>query len=153
MCLFCWTQRKIFWRKFLIRLFWAPLTSIARKQNTVEVNGAPKLLGVPHSSEYLPLCSAEQTHSYRSGNTWVNDDRIFIFGLITKERSLWVKASCPFKVFFFVTKMTSIFNTVTPPRVLLNSNLRSLRHFSALQPITDDSVELMNALTNQRSLW
>ncbi len=36
----------------------------------------------PHSSEYLPLCSAEQTHSYRFGNTreWVNDDRIVIFG-------------------------------------------------------------------------
>ncbi len=34
-----------------------------------------------HSSEYLPLCSAEQRHSYRFGTTWgwVND-RIFIFG-------------------------------------------------------------------------
>ncbi len=48
----------------------------------MEVNGAPELLCFPHSSEYLPLCSAEQTHSYRFGITWgwVNDDRIFIFG-------------------------------------------------------------------------
>ncbi len=53
-----------------------------RKKNTMEVNGAPELLCFPHSSEYLPLCSAEQTHSYRFGSTWgwVNDDRIFIFG-------------------------------------------------------------------------
>ncbi len=29
----------------------------------MEVNGAPEMLCFPHSSEYLPLCSAEQTHS------------------------------------------------------------------------------------------
>ncbi len=47
----------------------------------MEVNGAPELLCFPRSSEYLPLCSAEQRHSYRIGNTWgwVNDDRIFLF--------------------------------------------------------------------------
>ncbi len=46
------------------------------------VKGAPELLCYPHSTEYLPLCSAEQRHSYRFGTTWgwVNDDRIFIFG-------------------------------------------------------------------------
>ncbi len=49
----------------------APLTSIVKKKkkNTMEVNGAPELLCFPHSSEYLPLCSAEQTHSYRFGTT------------------------------------------------------------------------------------
>ncbi len=36
----------------------------------MEVNGAPDLLCFPHSSEYLPLCSAEQRHSYRFGTTW-----------------------------------------------------------------------------------
>ncbi len=36
----------------------------------MEVNGAPELLCFPHSSEYLPLCSAEQRHSYRFGTTW-----------------------------------------------------------------------------------
>ncbi len=61
--------------------FGAPLTSIIGKKNTMEVNGAPELLCFPHSSEYLPLCSAEQRHSFRFGTTWgwVNDDRIFIF--------------------------------------------------------------------------
>ncbi len=41
----------------------------------------PKTADYKLSPKYLPLCSAEQTHSYRSGNTrgWVND-RIFIFG-------------------------------------------------------------------------
>ncbi len=42
----------------------------------------PELLCFPQTSEYLPLCSAEQRHSYRFGTTWgwVNDERIFIFG-------------------------------------------------------------------------
>ncbi len=43
---------------------------------TVEVNGAPKQPDYKLSSEYLPLCSAEQTHSNRVGTTWgwVNND-------------------------------------------------------------------------------
>ncbi len=36
---------------------------------TMEVNGAPKQPGYKLSSKYLPLCSAEQRHSYRFGNT------------------------------------------------------------------------------------
>ncbi len=60
----------------------APLTSIVFFFPPMEVNGAPKQPGYKLSSKYLPLCSAEQTHSYRFGTTWgwVNDDRIFIFG-------------------------------------------------------------------------
>ncbi len=89
MSLFCWTQRKIFWRKFVTRLFWGTIDFHSRKKNTMEVNGAPELLCFPHSSEYLPLCSAEQRHSYRFGTTWgwVNDDRIFIFGWTIPLRS------------------------------------------------------------------
>ncbi len=87
MCLF-WTQRKIFWRKFVIRLFWGTIDFHSGKENTMEVNGAPELLCFPHSSEYLPLCS-EQTHSYRFGSTWgrVNDYRIFIFGCTVPLRT------------------------------------------------------------------
>ncbi len=52
----------------------------------------------PHSSEYLPLCSAEQRHSYRFGTTWpwVNYDRIFSFGwtipltLSTRQRLVYL---------------------------------------------------------------
>ncbi len=60
----------------------APLTSIVFYFPTMEVNGAPKQPGYKLSSKYLPLCSAEQRHSYRFGTTWgwVNDDSIFIFG-------------------------------------------------------------------------
>ncbi len=36
---------------------------------TMEVNGAPKQPDYKRSSEYLPLCSAEQRHSYRFGST------------------------------------------------------------------------------------
>ncbi len=67
---------------FVTSLFWGTIDFHSRRKNTMEVNGAPELLCFPHSSEYLPLCSAEQRNSYRFGTTWgwVNDDRIFIFG-------------------------------------------------------------------------
>ncbi len=66
----------------------APITSIVEK-NTMEGNGAPELLYFPHSSDNLPLCSAEQRHSYRFGTTWgwVNNDIIFIFGWTIPLRS------------------------------------------------------------------
>ncbi len=35
----------------------------SRKIKTMEVNGAPELLCLPHSLEYLPLCSEEQRHN------------------------------------------------------------------------------------------
>ncbi len=59
----------------------APLTSIVFFFPTMEDNGAPKQPDYKLSSEYLPLCSAEQRNSYRFGTAWgwVND-RIFIFG-------------------------------------------------------------------------
>ncbi len=79
--LFCWTQMKIFWRKFVTSLFWGTIDFHSRKINIMEVNGAPELC-FPLSSEYLPLCLAKQRHSYRFGTIWgwVNDDNIFIFG-------------------------------------------------------------------------
>ncbi len=48
--------------------------------SSMEVNGAPKQPGYKLSSKYLPLCSAEQRHSYRLGNTGRVNDRIVIFG-------------------------------------------------------------------------
>ncbi len=62
--------------------FWGTIDFHSIFVPTMEVNGAPKQPGYKLSSKYLPVCSAEQTHSYRFGTTlgWVNDDRIFIFG-------------------------------------------------------------------------
>ncbi len=40
----------------------------SRKKTTIGVNGAPEWLCFSLSSDYLPSCSAEQTHSYRFGN-------------------------------------------------------------------------------------
>ncbi len=82
MSLFCWTQRKIFWRMWETEQFWGTIDFHSIFFPTMEVNGAPKQPGYKLSSKYLPLCSAEQRHSYRFGTTWgwVNDDRIFIFG-------------------------------------------------------------------------
>ncbi len=74
----------------------APLTSIVFFFPTMEVNGAPKQPGYKLSSKYLPLCSAEQRHSYRFGTTWgwVNDDRIFIFGWTIPLRSVECLLGC-----------------------------------------------------------
>ncbi len=82
MSLFCWTQRKIFWRMWETEQFWGTIDFHSIFFPTMKVNGAPKQPGYKLSSEYLPLCSAEQRHSYRVGTTWgcVNDDRSFIFG-------------------------------------------------------------------------
>ncbi len=82
MSLFCWTQRKIFWRMWETEQFWGTIDFHSIFFPTMEVNGAPKQPGYKLSSKYLPLCSAEQRHSFRFGTTWgwVNDDSIFIFG-------------------------------------------------------------------------
>ncbi len=82
MSLFCWTQRKIFWRTWETEQFWGTIDFHSIFFPTMEVNGAPEQPGYKLSSKYLPLCSAEQLNSYRFGTTWgwVNDDRIFIFG-------------------------------------------------------------------------
>ncbi len=100
MSLFCWTQRKIFWRMWETEPFWGTIdfhsiwNTIVFFFPTMEVNGAPKQPGYKLSSKYLPLCSAEQRNSYRFGTTWgrVNDDRIYIFGwtipLISKRSTI-----------------------------------------------------------------
>ncbi len=127
--LFCRTQRKIFWRKFVTRLFWGTIHFHSRKKNTMEVNGAPELLCFPHSSEYLPLCSAEQRHSYRFGTTWgwENDDRIFIFGWtiplnwskVTIEQFLMLQKiyisnkCCSLELYIILKKMTVFINILT----------------------------------------
>ncbi len=63
MSLFCRTQRKIFLRRFVTRLFWGTIDFHSRKKNNIEANGAPELPFSPHSSEYLALYSAEQRHT------------------------------------------------------------------------------------------
>ncbi len=82
MSLFCWTQRKIFWRMWVTEQFWGTIDFHSIFFPAMEVNGAPKQPGYKLFSKYLPLCLAEQRNSYRFGTTWgwVNDDRIFIFG-------------------------------------------------------------------------
>ncbi len=44
-------------------MFWGNIDFHSRKKNTMEVNGTPELLCFLYSSEYLPLCSAEQIHT------------------------------------------------------------------------------------------
>ncbi len=76
MCLFCWTQRRIFWR------MWEQSSSGALLTFIVFLSWK-SMPGFKLSSESLSLCSADQINSYRLGTTWewVNDVRIFIFGV------------------------------------------------------------------------
>ncbi len=116
MYLFCWTQRKIFWRMFVTRLFWATI-DFHWKKNILRVNGAPELLCFPHSSEYLPLSSAEQIHSYRFGTTgWINDDRIFIFGwtvpLSLPHQTVLLKSACRGRCHHLKAKKKNAFSTL-----------------------------------------
>ncbi len=87
MCLFCWTQRKIFWRMWKTKKFWGTIDFHSIFFPTMEVNGAKNSVDNKLSSKCLPLCSAEQRNSYRFGMTrgwvnleWLEGDRIFIFG-------------------------------------------------------------------------
>jgi len=76
---FCWTQREIFWWMSATRQLMNPIDFHSRKKKTMNING------YWHSSKYLPLCSAEERHSYRLETTWgwVNYDRI-IFSFFFK---------------------------------------------------------------------
>ncbi len=49
--------------------FWGTIDFHSIFFPTMEVNGAPKQPDYKLSSKYLPLCSAEQRHSYRFGTT------------------------------------------------------------------------------------
>ncbi len=87
----------------------APLTYIVIFSPTMEVNGAPKQPDYKLSSKYLPLCSAEQRHSYRFGTTWgwVNGDRIFIFGCtvpLSMSRMLENMSQVCLTLFLFVSR-------------------------------------------------
>ncbi len=80
MCLFCRSQRKIFWRMWETEQIWSPLTSIVFIF-LLEVNGAPKQPGYKLSSEYLPLCSEQrQVWNYMRVSKWWQN---FQFGWTT----------------------------------------------------------------------
>ncbi len=70
MSLFCWTQRKIFWRMWETEQFWGTIDFHSIFFPTIEVNGALKQPDYKLSSKYLTLCLAVQRNSYRFGTTW-----------------------------------------------------------------------------------
>ncbi len=62
MSLFCWTQMKIFWRRWETEQFWGSSDFHSIFIPTMKVNGAPKQPDYKLPSKYLPLCSAEQRY-------------------------------------------------------------------------------------------
>ncbi len=79
---FCWTQKKIFWRRLITKQFWLPLTSIVffcsyneQKHPMLFLGFAPQC-----SSKYCLLCCTEKKVVQVSiiwG--WINDVRIHNF--------------------------------------------------------------------------
>ncbi len=108
MYLFCWTQRKIFWRIWETEQFWGTI-DFHSIFSPMEVNGTPKQPGYKLSSKYLPLCSAEQRNSYRFGTTWggVNDDIIYICGWTIPLSCLFV---CFLRLNICINCIFSLFN-------------------------------------------
>ncbi len=80
MCLFCRSQRKIFWRMWETEQFWAPLTSIVFFSYWKSM--VPQNNLVTNFLQNIFLCVQNKD---RFGTTWgwVNDDRIFSFGWTT----------------------------------------------------------------------
>ncbi len=70
MCLFCWTQRKIFWRMWGTEQFWIIVFS-----STVEVNGAQNSL-ITNFLQNIFLCVQQNKHIHTGLEIlgWVNDD-------------------------------------------------------------------------------
>ncbi len=81
MSLFCWTQRKIFWRKFVTRLFLGTIDFHSRNINTRK-SMVPQNGSVSHILQNIFLCVQlnKDIHTGLELLGWVNDDRIFIFG-------------------------------------------------------------------------
>ncbi len=147
MSLFCWTQRKIFWRMWETEQFWGTIDFHSIFFPTMEVNGAPKQPGYKLSSKYLPLCLAEQRNSYRFGTTWgwVNDDRIFIFGwtipltLIKISFWFWDFSLCNFRD---LTYALSACNTPKRKQNLKSHHMTPLSVQILIQPINLISFQL-----------
>ncbi len=97
MSLFCWTQRKIFWRMWETEQFWGTIDLHSIFFPTMEVNGAPKQPGYKLSSK-ISTFVFDRTKTF----TQVWNYRIFIFGWTipltghqqwSEEKGIQVKSS------------------------------------------------------------
>ncbi len=125
MSLFCWTQRKIFWRMWETEQFWGTIDSHSVYFPTMEVNGAPKQPGYKLSSKYLPLFGRTKKFIQLG---WVNDDRYFIFGwtiLLSRISSTHVKPiimAIILLLFQLLFKIFSSFLSCIENDFILNNN-------------------------------
>ncbi len=119
----------------------APLTFIVFFP-TKEVNSAPKQPGYKLSSEYLPLCSADQINYYRFGTTWgwVND-KIFIFGW-----TIPLSICCECLYFTWVFKFQPTL-TFTPLHILIKMYTFTLILFFLLQ------YKVRRTQTARKQVW
>ncbi len=101
MSLFCWTQRKIFWRMWETEQFWAPLTSIVFFSPTMEVKCAPKTAWL-QTFFIISSFVFSRTKTFKTGLDpylswgWVNYDNFHFWGeqRPLKEQSPLNKSSC-----------------------------------------------------------
>ncbi len=83
MFLFCRTQRKIFWRKFVTRLFWgnidfSSLTYIVGKKKTI----VPQNCSVSHILQNILICVQQNKHIHTGlelrGDTWCHNSLFWV---------------------------------------------------------------------------
>ncbi len=130
-------QRKIFWRKFVTRLFWAPLTSIVG-QKILWKSMVPQNCSVSHILQNIFLCDSEQRHSCRFGTSreWVNDDRIFIFGwTIPLRLVLWSKVT--YSHFLPLMELNYNWHLSYSPKIHLFCSMKEVLHTSLDQQTYD----------------
>ncbi len=90
MCLFCWTQRTIFWRKFVIRLFWAPLTSTVEENTMIQNCSVPTFFRISsfvfsRTNTFIQVWKYLRVSMWQNFYFWVNYPLNYIDILMTNN--------------------------------------------------------------------
>ncbi len=97
--LFWWTQRKIFWRKFVTRLFWGTIDFHSRKTNTME------------GSQWCPRTALFPTFFRISSFVFIRTKTFIQVWNYLRVSKWWQNfhfwVNYPFKVFIFFFEMAS----------------------------------------------
>ncbi len=89
MCLFCWTQRKIFWRKFVIRLFWGTIDFTSRKNKYCGSQWCPR-------TSLFPSFFRISSFVFSRTNTFM---QVWKYLRMSKWQNFNFWVYCPFKAF------------------------------------------------------
>ncbi len=96
--MFCWTQRKIFWRKFVTRLFWGTIDFHSRKKNYYGSQWCPRTALFPtffkissfvfsRTKTFIRVWNYLRVSKWQNFHFWVNYPLIGYLA-VTEEASL-----------------------------------------------------------------